>query len=123
MSTKPAVVADSQVAPTPARWYKNPSYPERTHFSERAALEGKLKACDEKLAAVKRKLGLLGNHAKKAEYERVYNQLCGARDQIADAGYRMAREAGGLYHEDLERLEAAERSFAWILQRWDAITN
>jgi len=100
---------------------KNPSYPARTHFGERPALEARIKACDEKLGAVRRKFALLGNHPRRADYAKLVFQLQGARDQFADAAYRMVREAGGLYHEDHERLEVAERAFSFILRRWDAV--
>ncbi|WP_165249009.1 hypothetical protein [Paludisphaera soli] len=124
MSSSPAIAATSRDgAVAPARRFQNPSYPERTHFPERPALEAKLKSCDEKLGAVRRKLALLSNHARRAEYEKVFHQLQGARDQLADSSYRMPREAGGLYHEDRERLEAAERSFAWLLRRWETIVS
>lgn len=102
---------------------KNPSYPARTHFGERPALESRLRACDEKLAAVRRKFALLASHPRRADYARLVFQLQGARDQLADAAYRMTREAGGLYHEDHERLEVAERAFSFIHQRWDSVAS
>lgn len=122
MSSSPALAsANAGVVAKPPRPYMNPSYPERTYFPERPALEAKLKACDEKIAGVRRKIALVANHARKAEYQKVFHQLQGARDQLADAVYRMPREAGGLYHEDRERLEAAERSLTWLLRRWEAV--
>ena len=48
-------------------------------------LAASLKACDEKLAEVRKKLGLLANHARRAEYETLFHQLQGARDQIFEA--------------------------------------
>ena len=107
----------------PARPFKNPSYPDRIHFAERPALEAILKSCDEKVAAAGRKLPLLANHPKREEYEIVYHQMRGARDQVADAVYRMPREAGELYREDRERLENAEKAFSWLVARWEAIAS
>ncbi|WP_165071624.1 hypothetical protein [Paludisphaera rhizosphaerae] len=121
MSANPAVRSTSQAA-LARNPLKSPSYPSRTHFGEMPALAGRLKSLDERLGAVKRKLSLLSNHARRGEYEKLVVQMQGARDQFVDASYRMPREAGGLYHEDLERLEAAERSFAWLQRRWDAVT-
>lgn len=121
MSSSPAVRPSSHAAPA-RNPLKNPSYPARTHFGEIPALAERLKSLDDRLAGVRRKLSLLTNHARRAEYEKLVVQMQGARDQLVDASYRMPREAGGLYHEDLERLEAAERSFAWLLRRWDAVT-
>ncbi|AMV38940.1 hypothetical protein [Planctomyces sp. SH-PL62] len=117
MSSSPAIV------PKPSSGLKNPSYPDRTHFGERSSLEARLKSCDEKLGAVRRKLGLLASHPRRADYEKIYHQLLGARDQFVNASYRMPREAGELYHEDRERLEAAERAFAFIHRRWDAVVS
>lgn len=121
MSSSPAVrpTSHATLAQNPL---KNPSYPARTHFGETPALAARLKSLDDRLAAVRRKLALLTNHGRRGEYEKLVIQMQGARDQFVDAGYRMPREAGGLYHEDLERLDAAERSFAWLQRRWDAVT-
>ncbi len=107
----------------PSRWLKNPSYPERTHYPERAGLEAILKSCDEKLGATRKKLVLLTNHPKRADYEKLFHQMQGARDQLADVVLRMPREAGELYHEDHERLEIAEKAFSWLLRRWEAIAS
>jgi hypothetical protein len=100
---------------------RNPSYPVRDHYGERPELEARLRACDEKLAAARRKFALLGNHPRREEYQKLIIQLQGARDQFADASSRMVREAGGLYHEDRERMEVAERAFTFILRRWDSV--
>ena len=121
MSSSPAVRSTSQAA-LAQNPLKNPSYPARTHYGEMPALAARLKSLDDRLSAVRRKLALLTNHARRGEYEKLVIQMQGARDQFVDAGNRMPREAGGLYHEDLERLEAAERSFAWLQRRWDAVT-
>lgn len=128
MSSSPAINSSrpqgSELAtPTSAPWFKNPSYPQRTHQADRARLAAALKACDDKLAEVRKKLGLLASHARRAEYETVFHQLQGARDQIADAASRMPREAGELYHEDAERLEFAEQAFARLLKRWDSVAS
>jgi hypothetical protein len=104
-----------------APWFKNPSYPARTHQSDRATIEASLEACEEKLAEVRKKLGLLANHPRRGDYETLFHQLQGARDQIAEAALRMPREAGELYHEDAERLAFAEQAFARLLKRWDAV--
>jgi len=120
----PARPGGSELAqPTSDRWFKNPSYPDRTHQADRAGLAASLKSCDEKIAGVRKKLGLLANHPRRAEYETLFHQLQGARDQFADAASRMPREAGELYHEDAERLEFAREAFARLLKRWDAVAS
>ena len=121
MSSSPAVSSAARQAAPALSPLKNPSYPARTHFGEMPALAARLKACDDKLAAVRKKAALLTSHAKRAEYEKFVVQMQGARDQIADAVYRMPREAGALYEEDRERLEVAERSFAFLLRRWESV--
>ncbi|MDG3003702.1 hypothetical protein [Paludisphaera mucosa] len=124
MSSSPAVPSASRDgAAPPAGRFNNPSYPARTHFGERPALEARLKSCDDRLGAVRRKLALLTNHSRRPEYEKLVIQMQGARDQLAEAVYRIPREAAGLYHEDRERLEVAERSFAWLLRRWESISS
>ncbi len=101
----------------------NPTNPVRDHYGERPALEARLKALDEKLAATRRKLALVTNHPRRDDYQKLVFQLQGARDQFADASYRMVREATHLYEEDHERIEAAERAFAFVLRRWDAVAH
>lgn len=106
----------------PARPFKNPSYPDRVHFPERAELEARLKTCEEKIAAAGKKLALLANHPKRTEYEKIYHQMLGARDQFAAAARRMPGEAGELYREDRERLVIAEKAFSWLADRWEAVS-
>ena len=109
--------------PAAARWFRNPSYPDRTHQAGRIRLAASLKACDDKLAEIRKKLGLLADHARRVNHEPLAHQLQGARDRIAEAASRMPREAGELYHEDAERLEFAEQAFARLLGRWDSVAS
>lgn len=111
-AARSAALSSSQV--------KNPSYPQRTHFGERKELQEKLAACEEKLASMARKLATLGGHARRSSYERIYHQMLGARDQLAECARRMPLEAGALYEEDRERLTAAEAAVARTIQRWDS---
>jgi hypothetical protein len=100
---------------------KNPSYPQREHFAERKPLEEKLRAWDEKIAAIGRKLAAMGSHPKRDMYERLYHQMQGAHDQMAEAVRRMPLETGTLYDEDRERLANAEAALSRVFQRWEAI--
>jgi hypothetical protein len=100
---------------------KNPSYPQRVHFGERRELQDKLASWDEKIAAMARKLATLGAHPHRAPYERLYHQMQGARDQMAECVRRMPLETGILYDEDRERLNGAEAALARTLQRWVAV--
>jgi hypothetical protein len=100
---------------------KNPSYPQRVHLAERQPLEEKLREWDEKIAALGHKLGAMGSHPKRDAYERLYHQMQGSRDQMAEAVRRMPLETGILYDEDRERLGSAEAALSRLLQRWEAI--
>jgi hypothetical protein len=100
---------------------RNPTYPQRTHFGERADLQDRLSRCDDKIAAMARKIVTLGGHPQRSEYERLYHQMQGARDQLAECVRRMPLETGILYDEDRERLTNAEAALTRISQRWDAV--
>jgi hypothetical protein len=78
---------------------------------------------DQKIGAMAQKLGVLGNAASRAAHERIYFQMLGARDQLAEAVRRLPRETGALYHEDQERLTAAEAALQRQVQRWDALKS
>jgi hypothetical protein len=99
---------------------KNPSYPQRVHLTERKPLEEKLRGWDEKIAAIDHRLAAMGSHPKRDAYERLYHQMQGARDQMAEAVRRMPLETGILYDEDRERLASAEAALSRVLQRWEA---
>lgn len=126
MSSSPTIPPSHSDGPSLARpnsapWFRNPSYPARTHQADRDRILAALKTCDEKIAGVRKKLGLLASHPRRNEYEILFHQLQGSRDQIAEAALRMPREAGELYHEDVERLEFAEQAFALLLKRWESV--
>ncbi len=101
--------------------FKNPTYPPRVHFLERAAILDGLRTCDERLQAIKQKLDLLGNHPQKAAHERVYHQMLGARDQVAETARRLPLETGALYDEDKERYEVALAAFDRVFRQWDNV--
>jgi hypothetical protein len=101
--------------------FQNPSYPPRVHFQEQGALQERLKSCEERLAGIRQKLDTMGNHPQKAAHERVYEQLLGARDQVAETVRRLPLETGALYAEDKERLEIALAAFDRVYGRWDAV--
>jgi hypothetical protein len=102
---------------------RNRSYPQRVHFGERKELQDKLASWDEKLAAMGKRLATLGAHPHRASYERLYHQMQGARDQMAECVRRMPLETGILYDEDRERLTSAEAALTRTLHRWDAVSD
>ena len=65
---------------------------------------------EDKLAEIGKKLTALGSHPHRDEYERLYFQMQGALDQMAEAVRRMPLETGTLYDEDRERLTSARGS-------------
>jgi hypothetical protein len=99
--------------------YRNPSYPERVHFHDRARLDEALRSCDERLKAALQKLNVLANHAQKEAFIRLFHQMQGARDQVAEAARRMPLEVGGLYREDEERFKQAMDALERINREWE----
>jgi hypothetical protein len=101
--------------------FKSPTYPQRVHLHERGELEASLGSCEERLQAVQNKLSALGNHPQRASFERLYQQMLGARDQVAEAVRRLPLETGALYDEDRERFEQAIAAFERAHRRWDTL--
>ena len=110
---------ESLVPTQPGDPYKNPSYPQRVHLNERARWQGVLQSCEERVAAARQKLGVVGNGPERAVFHRLYAQMLGARDQVADAARRLPLETGDLYEEDRHRLEEAVAALDRVFQRWD----
>ena len=97
---------------------KNPSYPSRQHLREKGHWQGVLKDAEAQIAPFLQRLGATSNHPDRAKYERLYAQMCGARDQIADAIRRLPGETGDLYEEDKHRVEEAVTALNRLAQRW-----
>ena len=108
-------------SPDAANPFRNPSYPQRTHFGERPQLEETLRSWEQKIDNLAGKLTALGNHPGRATYERLFHQMQGARDQMAEAVRRMPVETGALYDEDRERFEAAAAALGRLCQNWDGV--
>jgi hypothetical protein len=107
-------------SPRPKVPFKSPTYPLRVHFGERASLDERLLACEERIQAVRQKLDAMGNQPERAGLERLYFQMLGARDQIAEAVRRLPLETGALYDEDKERYEEAVAAFERLYGRWES---
>ncbi len=101
--------------------FKSPTYPPRIHFEEREALQKSLRSCEERIQAIRQKLDTLGSHPQREAYERIYHQMLGARDQIAETVRRLPLETGSLYDEDKERYEEAVAACERAYGRWEAI--
>jgi hypothetical protein len=100
---------------------RNPSYPARTHTSERALWQTLLSNWTKKVAAVTSQLGTLGDHPQKAEYAYLAAQLQGGLDQIADAARRLPGEVGHMYEEDEQRVQYAVAALDRVIKKWEAL--
>jgi hypothetical protein len=107
-------------SPRPTVPFKSPTYPLRVHFAERAELEQRLHSIEERIQAARRKLDLLGSQPERAGLERLYFQMLGARDQVAEEVRRLPLETGELYDEDRERYEEALAAFERVYRRWES---
>lgn len=98
---------------------KNPSYPQRTHLSERPHWESVLRSCEQRIATARQKLAVIAAGPNRPVFERLYSQMLGARDQVAEAVRRLPQETGGLYEEDKHRLEEAVAALDRVFKRWE----
>jgi hypothetical protein len=104
----------------PVNPLQNPSYPQRIHIHERAHWESVLSRCEERIGTARQKLNVIGNSPNRSGFERLYAQMLGCRDQVADAARRLPGETGDLYEEDKHRLEEAVAALDRVFQRWEA---
>ncbi len=101
---------------------KNPAYPQRIHLGEKAHWQGVLRDCEGRLADARQRLAVVGNNPKRAGFERIFAQMTGARDQVADAVRRLPQETGDLYEEDRHRVEDAVAAIDRLFSRWESQT-
>jgi hypothetical protein len=112
--------ADAPNRTQPVDPRRNPSYPQRVHIHERAHWRGVLQKCEERIAMARQKLLVLGNTPNRPAFERLFTQMLGARDQVADAARRLPMETGELYEEDKQRLEEGVAALDRVFKRWEA---
>ena len=112
--SEPAPVADPK---------QNPSYPQRVHLSEKPHWQSVLQKVEDALVVARQKLNVLGNDAKRPAFEKIYAQMLGSRDQIAQAVKRLPLETGHLYEEDHHRVDNAVEALDRLFQKWDAQTT
>jgi hypothetical protein len=98
--------------------FRNPSYPQRVHFHERAQLEEVVRSWDAKIEELGRTLTQPGSNPGQESRHRLYHQMLGARDQLAQAARRMPLETAGLYEEDHELFRLAEAALGRLVQQW-----
>jgi hypothetical protein len=103
--------------------FHNPSYPKRTHFHERDKLEESLRLAETRLNAARQKLDALSNHAQHAHFVKLWHQMQGARDQIAETVRRLPLEAGDLYEDDKERYTQAVSALDRLWRKWESVAS
>jgi len=103
----------------PGNAFHNPTYPVRDHLVESAELEKALRSWDERIGLARQKLNSVVNHPKQAIFVRLYHQMLGSRDQLAESRRRMPLETGDLYHEDKERFEQAVAALDRLWSSWE----
>jgi hypothetical protein len=106
-------------SPRPVVPFKSPTYPPRVHFRERGDLEQQLRSVEDRIQAARRKLDVMGSHPDRPSLERLYFQMLGARDQVAEGVRRLPLETGALYDEDKERYAEAVAAFDRVYRRWE----
>jgi hypothetical protein len=99
----------------------NPSYPQRTHTAERPQWNALLAEWKGKVTAATARMSVLGNHPKRADFDRVYSQMQGALDQISDSIRRLPGEVGELYEEDKHKVDQAVAALGRLLKKWDTL--
>ena len=105
-------MSQQPVPPTEADPSRSPTYPQRVHIRERAQWQALLAEWDVKIAAAHGSTRVSGDEAA-----RLFGQMAGARDQIADAVGRLPMEVGEMYEEDKHRLGEAVAALERIMTR------
>lgn len=100
--------------------FKSPSYPQRVHARERPRWAGVLKTWEDRISEAKLKFDRIAPGPKRAPYERLYFQMLGARDQIADAAARLPMEVDSMYEEDKHKLEEGVAALERLFLKWDS---
>ena len=103
----------------PADTNKSPSYPQRVHIRERPELQQVLRSWEERIDKAGQALAQKADSPDRSHLERLYFQMLGARDQLADAVRRLPMEVGNLYEEDHLKLEEATSSLERLMRRWE----
>ncbi len=104
-----------ETEPNPANPWKSPSYPQRVHVRERPHWQGVLTSWEDRIEQVRAGLATSARDPVKA---RLFAQMLGARDQIAESVRRLPQEVGDLYEEDRHRLEQAVAALERLFARW-----
>ncbi len=104
-------MAEMSIAPADRDPRRSPTYPQRAHIRERAHWQSVLEGWDARIAAATSRVGASPDSGK------IFGQMAGARDQMADAVRRMPMEVGDMYEEDKHRLEEAVAALERLMAR------
>ena len=102
---------------------KNPAYPQRVHLHEKPKWLADLQEVENKIGYARQMLNSLKADPKRPAFERIYAQMQGARDQVADAVRRLPQETGDLYEEDHHRVADAHAALKRLFDRWESLTT
>jgi hypothetical protein len=97
----------------------SPTYPQRVHLKERPALEELLRKWDARIAEASQKFTAVTAGPADESKRKLYFQMLGARDQLAEAVRRLPMETGHLYEEDRLRLKEAVAALERLFKQWD----
>jgi hypothetical protein len=106
-------------SPNNSKPYQSPTYPQRIHIGERRRWQSVLDLWQGRIEQACARLNTIASGPKREPYERLYFQMCGARDQIAEAAARLPMEVDSMYDEDRHRLECAVAALERLFSRWD----
>lgn len=93
----------------------SPTYPQRIHAGERAHWNAVLADWEQRISEAGLSLSTRGS---RADLERLFAQMLGARDQLVDAVRRLPGESGALYHEDRHRVHEAVAALERLFSKW-----
>jgi hypothetical protein len=82
-----------------------------------------LQTSEERIATVRERLNAVAGHPEKANLVRIYHQLLGIRDQLAESARRIPVEAGELYEEDNERYKQAVAALERVWGKWQKLSG
>jgi hypothetical protein len=80
-----------------------------------------LQECETRVADARKHLNDAGSGPNRPALERLFAQMLGARDQVAEAARRLPMETGDLYDEDKHRLEEAVAALERVVQKWKSL--
>ena len=78
-----------------------------------------LKTWDERIAKARKKIEVLGKNPSRINYNRLYAQMLGCRDQLSESVRRMPSECGDIYEEDKHKLDQAVAALDRVFAKWD----